>query len=188
MTRQQQPPSPQGPFLKPASLPHQQQIMAYTRPFWDDIPESEIINYEGKPNHSSDQQVLRSFANYEVCGPSRRLHIRPRPPWRDGELALYQSALQVATWSTHCRFHGITNDPEHAALCPLTRKKIILRRINSNPVTRDYLAGTTNYPYPQIVHPLYIRNPLLKKPIVPESVEVVIAEIASPPGRGEMSL
>lgn len=103
-----------------------------------------------------------------------------------------------ARWSDHCRFHGLAG-PEHAAVCPLVKLQIILRRTN-NLVKTSYSTSPAITPDPSsplstyapisiatlhVLAPLYLPYPV---GIVPENIEVRVAAKVTPPTQREMEL
>lgn len=162
---------------------------------WDDIEESTLRvdpNDDTHPqpyNRVTDQQVLRAFCDPNPSTPLR--HNRRLSIGRDLQykvLLVTGSFFQIARWWPWvCRFHG-DNSPEHAQTCPLSKPKIVLRRLGSEPFQHagwmpPPLAKQHAFPYYPAVRPLVVPNPRLiarGKRIVPEGVEVILATQPTP--------
>lgn len=163
---------------------------------WDDIEESTLNippDDDTRPqpyNRVTDQQVLRAFCDPDPAAPLR--HNRRLSIGRDLQykvLLVTSSFFQIARWWPWvCRFHG-DNSSEHAQTCPLSKPKIVLRRLGPEPFQHagpHWTAPNLKHPglpYSYLVRPLIVPNPRLiarGKRIVPEGVEVILATQPTP--------
>lgn len=181
---------------------------------WDDIQESTLsisphddTTPQPPPqNRVTDQQVLRAFCEpitysyakgkdhvrafnaFNVSGNfphNRRLRIT----WDFHGKVLLANYYQLARWWPYvCRFHG-DNTPEHGALCPLSKPKIVVRRLDLTSELgldpfREHVIAAIDLPYPYLVRALLAPpNPRLVargKQIVPDGVEVILASQPTP--------
>lgn len=183
---------------------------------WDDIQEDELrfpAADDTQPQRT-DQQVLRAFCEVVPLPRAYDLSVlgtllppsnqRLRIEWSISGKVLLTGFYQIARWWPYvCRFHG-DNTPEHGQICPLSRPKIILRRlslpvqrygpVNPNPNLnpRQPKSWDASLRHHILVAPLVTPpSPRLVargKQIVPAGVEVLLAAQPTPNWQPGMEL